>query len=248
MNVKLIIFDLDGTLTESKCNMTLSMGRLLSKLSKKYKIGVISGASLKQFKSQFVKYLPVSTNFTNLYILPMNGSELLKGVSKKNWKLVYSKHLSKNENLSIKKAFEKTLSEINYKPKKICGPLLEYRGGQVTFSALGMNTPVLKKKKWDPDQKKRKKIVRILKKHLKNFEIGIGGTTSIDVTKKGITKAYGVGEMLSYVKLKKTEAVFFGDAVFPGGNDSSVKLLGVKSLRVFSPRDTEKFIRKFISV
>jgi len=65
----------------------------------------------------------------------------------------------------------------------------------VTFSALGQQAPLAEKEKWDPDFAKRKKITAILEKHIPEFSIRMGGATSIDVTKSGIDKAYGIGKL-----------------------------------------------------
>src|SRR5690606_27985880 len=98
--------------------------------------------------------------------------------------------------------------------KKIWGDQIEDRGSQITFSALGQDAPFEEKKGWDDDFAKRKKIVEHLKKPLKEFSIVMGGTTSIDITKPGIDKAYGIQKLKEVLGFDILEILFIGDALF----------------------------------
>ena len=69
---------------------------------------------------------------------------------------------------------------------------MEDRGSQITFSALGQQAPLKNKEKWDSDFAKRKNIKAILDTYIPEFSVRMGGTTSIDITKPGIDKAYGI--------------------------------------------------------
>ena len=73
---KLIIFDLDGTLAESKQPLTGEMATLFAKLLAVTKVGVASGGALPQFIKQIVDRLPRHTNLANLYLLPTSGAAL----------------------------------------------------------------------------------------------------------------------------------------------------------------------------
>jgi phosphomannomutase len=75
------------------------------------------------------------------------------------------------------------------------GDVIEDRGSQITFSGLGQQAPLEEKKKWDPDFIKRKKIKALLDKLIPEFSVRLGGATSIDVTKHGIDKAYGIRKL-----------------------------------------------------
>ncbi len=94
--------------------------------------------------------------------------------------------------------------------------MIEDRGSQITFSALGQEAPLDEKKKWDPDFKKREKIKEILKPLIPDFSIQLGGSTSIDVTRPGIDKAYGVKKLQETLGIAIEDMIFVGDAVFPG--------------------------------
>jgi len=251
---KLIIFDLDGTITESKSKIDREMSRLISRLLRRKKVAVISGGSFAQFKLQFLPGLAAKKDeLRNLYIFPTNSTSLYiyKGVPacrQAGWRRVYEEPLIKREKQKIMRAFKIALREINYsQPPKIYGPVIEDRKTQITFSALGQRAPVPKKLLWNKKSDSRPRIMRALKKHLKGFEIRRGGLTSIDITRRGINKAYGVRRILKYLKIKKNEAVFVGDALYPGGNDEPARRAGVKCIIVSGPIDVKKLIRKLLN-
>jgi hydroxymethylpyrimidine pyrophosphatase-like HAD family hydrolase len=70
MQRQIIVFDKDDTLTKAKCNITNSMAELLSKLTHKYKVAIITGGSWDNIYEQIVSKLPKNTNFKNLYVFP----------------------------------------------------------------------------------------------------------------------------------------------------------------------------------
>ncbi|MEK7582179.1 MAG: HAD-IIB family hydrolase [Patescibacteria group bacterium] len=244
----IIVFDLDQTLSESKVPLDGEMSSLLSELLRIKKVAVVSGASYEQFEKQFLKHLICPPEMLkNLYLLPTNGASLYE--YNDNWRRVYHQELTEDEKKTIFDAFEKSLAEGGYqKPDKIYGVLIEDRSAEVTFSGLGSDAPLLLKKEWDPDFKKREKIAEILRRYLHSFSVSIGGATSIDVTKKGIDKAYGLKKVMEYLNLKPEQMLFVGDALFSGGNDASVISLGIKVVSVSDPGigDTKRFIRKLL--
>jgi len=129
-----------------------------------------------------------------------------------------------------------------FKAEKVWGEPIEDRGSQITFSALGQQAPLAEKKKWDPDFTKRKKIKGILENLIPEFSVHLGGTTSVDVTKPGVDKAYGIRKLRDVLGIKIEEMIFIGDALFPGGNDYPAKEAGVVSIQVRDPNETKRVI------
>lgn len=244
---ELIIFDLDGTLTASKSNLKPDMAQLLEKLLEKKKVAVIGGGSYKQFRNQFVDYLNIREGLlSNLFLFPTCSTAFYR-YKDGEWKKIYEEALSKEEKEKIFNAFEKTFSELNYKhPEKTYGKIIEDRISQITFSALGQKAPLEEKQKWDPNAEKRKRIKSVLEKYIPEFEIRIGGTTSIDVTKKGIDKAYGIRQIEKHLGIPKNKMLFIGDALFPGGNDWPVKETGVECIAIKGVEECKKVIKKII--
>jgi phosphomannomutase len=144
---------------------------------------------------------------------------------------------------SLQKAIE--LSHFNTEVS--WGELIEDRGSQITFSALGQQAPLEEKKKWDPLFSKRKQMKAFLDNLIPEFSVRLGGTTSVDVTKQGIDKAYGIRKLRDILGVAIQEMIFVGDALFPGGNDYPAKEAGVASIQVRDSTETKRVIEAFIA-
>ena len=247
---KLIIFDLDGTLAPSKSRMDFEMAGLLAGLLKANKmVAIISGGKYAQFEKQILPVIAevgVGNNIKNLFLFPTCGAAFYKHANNV-WKEVYAENLSNLEKNKIKNSFELVFQKLEYQhPEKVYGEILEDRNTQITFSALGQQAPLELKETWDPDSKKRLKIINALAEYLPEFDLAIGGTTSIDVLHKGINKAYGIRKMEEYLGVTKVEMLFMGDKVFPGGNDYAAKEAGVECIQVANPEETKKHIARIL--
>lgn len=237
-NKKLLIFDLDQTLAESKQKVPEEMLINMVYLLEKYKVAVISGAKFDQFNQQFLNNLiKVTVNLhliKNLHILPICGAEYFN-FNGNDWQNVYKEHFSDLEK-------DKILYVLNRHTKKyqFCGinNQIEDRGGQITWSALGQTAHPSVKKLWDPQSVKRNKLREEIIKDLPEFEVRIGGSTSIDITKKGIDKSFGLTKLISILQIDKTDCLFFGDALHEGGNDFPVKQMGIECIEVVNYKDT----------
>ncbi len=241
---KLFIFDLDGTLTESKSAISPKTAKLISALLENKRVAIISGGKFDQFKKQFLSKLKIKeAALKNLTLFPTNSTAFYTRASS-SWKKIYEETLSAEEKDSILAAFTKLQqSPVYQKPKKIYGEVVEDRGAQITLSALGQLAPVKEKIKWNKSNDLRSKYISLLKKYLKNFELKKGGLTSIDITRKGIDKSYGVKRILKELSISKKDAVFVGDAFYRGGNDAPARKAGVACIPVSGPKDTEKIIK-----
>lgn len=247
---KLIVFDLDGTLAKSKSVIDSEMVGLLTELLTYRKVAVIGGGKYQLFKNQLISQLKIKKELLkNLFLFPTTATAFYKYES--GWKNVYLLELSKTERDLIKKTFQRVFEEINYiHPKKTYGKIIEDRGTQVTFSALGQDIVAkigrrgLKlKDEWrDKNQDTKMKIAKLMSKYLPNLEVRAAGHTSVDVTKKGIDKAYGLKQIQKYIKVNIPDMLFIGDAIFPGGNDYAITKTKVDYVKVKDPEDTKKVI------
>ena len=242
---KLIVFDLDGTLAPSKSSLAPETAALLHDLLGIIKVAVISGGAWAQFEKQLLTDLPQGSLLTNLSLLPTCGTKFFEYKGK--WMELYSEDLTAEQKKKIIDSMDKAAEEAGYRAKKVWGEVIEDRGSQVTYSALGQQAPLAEKEKWDADFSKRKKITAILEKLIPEFSIRMGGATSIDVTKPGIDKAYGIGKLRDTLYLSLKEMVFIGDALFPGGNDYPAEKAGVVSVPVKGPDDTNLVIRTILA-
>ena len=242
---KLIVFDLDGTLAESKSSIDPEMSRLLHDLIGIVKVAVISGGDWQQFENQVISKLPAGTLLTNLSILPTCGTKFFRYA--KDWQKIYSEDFTPDEKTKIIASLKTAISEAGFKVEKHWGEVIEDRGSQITYSALGQQAPLDEKKKWDADFAKRKKIKSIVDKLIPEFSVRMGGATSIDVTKPGIDKAYGMGKPRDVLGILLKEMIFIGDALFPGGNDDPAEQAGVVSIGVQGPHETKRTIETAIA-
>ena len=242
---KLIVFDLDGTLAESKASIDAEMATLLDHLLKIVKVSVISGGAWLQFEKQVLAHLSKDQRLKNLSLLPTCGTKFYKYDSK--WELLYSEDFSIEEKKKILSSLKQATETAELKPAKTWGDLIQDRGSQITFSGLGQQAPLEEKKKWDPDFAKRKKIKVLLDKLIPEFSVRLGGATSIDVTQQGIDKAYGIRKLRDVLGIAISEMIFIGDAVFPGGNDYPAKEAGALSIRVRDPYETKRVIEAIIA-
>ena len=254
-NKDLVIFDLDGTLTPSKSPMDLDMAELFVKLLAVKKVAVISGAQMSQFRIQLLNPLKGhKAKFENLFLFPETSTQFFR-YRKGKWREVYAHKLSSLEVKKIRAAFKKAFDEIHYiQPKKLYGPVIQNRGSEVAFSALGQNIVsilggqgVRLKSKWKKEHSDLKmKIARHVAKQLPHLEVHAAGYTSIDVTRKGIDKAYGVRQIHKQLGVPIKKMVFVGDAIFPGGNDYEAIKSGIDYIKVKGPAETKNLIKDLI--
>jgi phosphomannomutase len=241
---KLIVFDLDGTLAESKAAIDKDMAERLAALLTVAKVAVISGGDWPQFEKQVLSHLPKGKKLQNLSILPTCGTKFYQ--YKTSWKQLYAENFTDAQKKKIIQSLNEAVDASGYKAKKTWGETIEDRGSQVTYSALGQQAPLDEKKKYDPDFKKRDKIKTHLEKLIPEFAINLGGATSVDITKKGIDKKYGMHKLRDILDIKISEMIFIGDAIFPGGNDYPAKQSGAFSICVKDPDETKKVVEGII--
>lgn len=241
----LIVFDLDGTLAKSKAALDDEMAQLLGRLLSVVKVAIISGGDYPQFDIQVLGHLPPGSNLANLSILPTSGTKFYQ--YRDGWQKLYSDDLSDADKTKIESALEQAVAQSGFQPAQSWGPRIEDRGTQITYSALGQEAPLDEKSKWDPDFAKRQQIKAILDKMLPEFSVRLGGTTSIDVTRPGIDKAYGIRKLRDVLGIPITQMLFVGDAIFPGGNDYPAFQAGAESIEVRDPDETKVVVKTIIA-
>ena len=249
---KIIAFDIDGTLTPSKSSISAEMAGLVKELLKKRLVVAISGARFLQFKNQFLPPLlndPELLPFIkNLKLLPTSGSQRFEYDEAKNeWQMTDKEPLGEGVKNKAKKLLKEIIQSGEYEiPSNPAGDLVEDRDTQITFSGRGQLATVEEKTKWDPDQRKRKKIKAALEPHLPETSILINAYSSIDILPKGFNKAVGLLRFLKRMGLQKTDLLFVGDGLFPGGNDYPVQEAGFDVIAVKGPEDTAALIKNWI--
>ncbi len=245
---KLIVFDLDGTLAESKAKIDQETATILSGLLNKKKIGIVGGGMFESFKFQVLTTLPQNTKLENLFLLPLNGGSFY-GYQDGEWRKIYSYELSNEEKKEIREAFDRVFREVGYAiPDNIYGKQTEDRGSQITFSMLGQEAPLDEKTRWskkhDAD---RLRMVLKLQEYLPDMEIKTAGLTSIDITKKGINKKFAIEKLTEYLNIPIADTLFIGDAFGHDDNDSPALESGALCFKVKKTEETKNLIRYLLS-
>jgi phosphomannomutase len=237
-DIRAVIFDLDGTLAPSKSPIAESTARLLTRLLDRVEVCIISGGTYSQFQTQVLRYLTEGQNLTRLHLMPTCGTRYYRWESD-SWQMVYAEDLASSARTRIAAVLTEGARILALTGSQTWGATVEDRGTQVTYSALGQHAPVEAKLAWDPDGAKKAQLCRYAAARLPDFEVRSGGSTSVDVTAKGIDKAYGIAKLQHYVHLRIDELLFLGDRLDVDGNDYPVLRMGVTSIPVSGWQDTD---------
>ncbi len=245
---KTIVCDLDGTLARSKSSLTPEMAEVICRLLPKYSFVVVSGGAFSQFEKQFLSSFSCPKELMkNLYLFPTMGSTCyVYDEESDDWKQTYNENFTEIEKIEIIKALNESIAESGLDLSSPYGGIIEDRGSQVTFSGRGQDAPIDVKVKWDHDQIRRKALVELIKKRIPQYEISIGGTTSIDITRKGVDKAYAIRKIEELLKVKDEDIIFVGDALFKGGNDAAVKKTHIDYIQTDGPDQTIEILRNYL--
>ena len=256
MKRTVIAFDLDGTLAPSKSPLPDRMGEMLDRLLEHYHVCVISGGKFGQFEKQLLNGLQAGPErLERLHIMPTCGTRYYRyEPTEHKWIQLYAEDFTEAEKEKIKKALMKGVEECGYIEKKTYGEILEDRGSQVTWSALGQDIVdhlgpegVRLKEEWDPDNAKKNKVRDFVAELIPEFEVRVGGVTSVDVTKPGIDKAYGMRKIMDMLEIGKEDIFFIGDRIREGGNDYPVKLMGIDTLQISKWEETAMAIEVILA-
>lgn len=264
---RVLSFDVDQTLNVAKTPIPPEMAKVLTKCLDYFEICPISGQKFEQFLIQIVKPLKdagaTPAQLQHLHLFVAQGTQYYRYNPKtaKNpasttpetpetaktpddpeaWHQVYNYPLSTEDVARIVETLEQSARELGYwEADKLQegDEIIENRLSQVTFSALGQAAPTEAKYAWDPDLKKREKIVAKCREKLPDFLYEIGGTTSINVAAPGMNKQFGMTHLLEEIKVDKSQVLYFGDMTQPGGNDYPVVQMGIDTITVRSHEDT----------
>ncbi|WP_448062771.1 HAD-IIB family hydrolase [Cellulomonas hominis] len=244
---RLVAFDLDDTLAPSKSPLDARMADLLTSLLDVVEVCVISGGQFGQFQMQVIDRLTGATpvQLARLHLMPTCGTQYFRhdGTA---WQQVYAQNLTDDEKSRALAAVSDRAQALGYWETETWGPILEDRGSQITFSALGQAAPVAAKSAWDPTGAKKTALREAVAELLPDLEVRSGGSTSVDITRKGIDKAYGMTRLAEVTGIDLQEMLFVGDRLDEAGNDYPVKALGVPCHAVTGWEDTADYLDSLI--
>jgi phosphomannomutase len=238
------LFDVDGTLTIPRGEITPEMNAFMMELSKKVTVGIVGGSDLPKQEEQLgqgiAKVFPY--NFSQNGLVAYKDGELQEVQT-------ISKHLGEDNVKRISNWVMKYLADLDIPVKR--GTFFEFRSGMFNISPIGRNCSREERndyEKFDLENNIRKNMVAAMKKEFADLDLtfSIGGQISFDCFPVGWDKTY----CLRYLKESDFDEVhFFGDKTFEGGNDFELfahpRTIGHT---VTSPNDTkEQCTKLFLS-
>lgn len=248
----LVAFDLDDTLAPSKSPVPEPMARALRALLDVVPVCVISGGQINQFRDQVLARIGASpAELTRLHLMPTCGTRYYRyeGTASETsddalagWSLEYANDLTPEQITEGFAVVEREARRLGLWETETWGPVLEDRGSQITFSALGQEAPVDAKRAWDPTGEKKSALRDAVAPYLPGLEVRSGGSTSVDITLKGVDKAYGMRRLAEVTGIALDDMLFVGDRLDPAGNDYPVKALGVPCHAVTGWEDTAAYV------
>ena len=230
------IFDVDGTLTPSRNPMDKDFKDFFKKFIKKKRVWLISGSDKDKTIEQVGE--DIWTSVERAY--QSSGNQLwVKG------KLKYQYEFKTEDYL--KELLEMFLDKSEY-PHRY-GNHIEERPGALNFSVVGRDCTQEQREhyaKWDDKHQERKDFAWEIKERYPWLDAVVGGEISIDIYEKFKDK----GQIVKDIRGKFE---FFGDRLYPGGNDFAIqqeiviqKRKGCKTHRVKTWRDTEELLHSTI--
>ncbi|XP_074279905.1 phosphomannomutase-like isoform X2 [Silene latifolia] len=206
------LFDVDGTLTAPRKEVTLEMSQFMKELRKVVTIGVVGG-------SDFVKISEQLAINDYDYFFAENGLVAYKaGVELAIMSL--KQHLGDDKLKEFINFTLKYIADLDIPIKR--GTFIEFRNGMINVSPIGRNCSQEERdefEKYDKVHKIRAKMVSILREKFAHFNLtfSIGGQISFDVFPRGWDKTYCLRYLEDF-----SEIHFFGDKTFEGGNDYEI--------------------------
>jgi len=245
--VRAVAFDLDDTLAVSKSRIDDRMAGLLARLIRVTDVCIISGGRFEQFDSQVLQHLNADAeSLASLHLMPTCGTRYYRWAGD-DWRLVYAEDLAEDQKRRIVAVLEQGARELGLWADTTWGERIEDRGSQITFSALGQQAPPAEKYQWDPDGQKKQQLRAYAADLLPGLEVRVGGSTSVDVTRQGIDKAYGMRKLMAQLGISASEILFVGDRLEPGGHDYPVRAVGVRCVEVTCWQDTADYVEELLA-
>jgi phosphomannomutase len=245
MMQKHVFFDLDNTLTPSRALMLEAHRPTFDELCRRCDVIVVTGGAEEQIRKQ-IPFEPTD----RFFMLSQQGNFAVHKNGERLWQEMVTQEQEK-----IVRPFARSLTEDYLKEtgKTLAdeNDIFENRGSQFASSIVGFHAPNEVKYATDPDQSIRRRLLLNRMAEVRSLhDIGIdvmpAGTTTFDFILRGKHKGFNISRLLKRENWAVSDCVYFGDALFPGGNDETV--IGVIPTKpVGNPDATFIFIKEMLS-
>jgi phosphomannomutase len=206
-SVNKFIFDVDGTLTPSRSKIDESFATFFFDFCTMNKVYLVTGSDRPKTVEQIGNVLYGMADC----VYNCSGSEVYKGnrlIRSSDWVM------PKNQLSWLEDKLEESTFVLR------TGKHIEARSGMVNFSIVGRNATLKERAlyiEYDEQINERQTIAMLFEDRFPNMQATVGGETGIDIAPKGADKSQILKEFDGEDNLH-----FFGDAIFPGGNDWSI--------------------------
>ena len=245
---KAALFDLDDTLALSFENPSAEMLTRLRKLLDYIPVALITGRDFAWMSKDFLPAIITSPHSERFFVLTEGSAQCFQWQSGA-WKELYSSAISDEEVQKIREAVLESVGETGaLEGISVYGEQFRRKKAMVAFATTGLDASKEYRYSWDPGNVRRSKLRDAIALKLPEFDVVMGGATSIDITRKGVNKAYGVKWLAEKRGVAPSEMLYVGDALFEGGNDALVIPTGIQTRSVSGPPETEKVIDELLKV
>ena len=235
--IKLIAFDLDGTLTQHKTPLSEETRAILDRLAEKYTLLMVGAGRCERIFSQMNNY-PID-------IIGNYGLEYSR-YDKEAGKLVSVRDLVLDcDRESVAQRIAMLREKFGF--TEFSGESMEFHAsGCVTFPILGTKAVAEDKLAFDPTREKRRKIYTEVKECFSEYKVFIGGSSSFDMAPPPYDKYYALDLYCKENGYSHDEVIFVGDDFGEGGNDESVYLSDFGFIKITDYRLFGEFIKELL--
>ena len=235
--IKLIAFDLDGTLTQHKTKLSSENKNVLDRLSKKYRLLMVGAGKCDRIFEQMNHY-PI--DIIGNYGLQYSKYDALTGES-----VLVRDDVFPCDRESVTERIEKLRTKYGFTEYR--GDSVEFHSsGCVTFPILGTRAEQADKLAFDPDRQKRRKIYKEVTEVFNDYMVFIGGSSSFDMAPKPYNKYYALSLYCEEKGISHDEVIFVGDDWGEGGNDESVYLSDFGFIKIDNYLELENVLSELL--
>jgi len=230
INNNIVLFDMDGTLTEPRGKFNTELLLNLRNLSRHTEIGILTGSDLNYIESQMLKLIKYSEIRFKTHLLPCNGTKHLlpPKYPDDDFKLVHENnkesHLKEIHHREILKIITQLQADVCFYPVPLTGHFVNYRGSMINWCPIGRNASAIQRKEfvnYDNETGFRKRFLKALQHKLSlqcpgKVEVKLGGETSFDIFPVNWDKTYALRHF------EDKTCWFVGDRCEPSGNDYEI--------------------------
>lgn len=227
--VKLVAFDLDGTLTRHKSPLGEKNRAVLDKLREKYRLLMVGAGTCQRIFNQMCQY-PI--NIIGSYGLqyaeydPATGGQIIR----------WNEHADVDRDEIMRRA---TLLREKYALNDYEGEPMEFH---LTFPVLGTKARLPEKLAYDPDKTRRRAMFAFVKELFHDYNVMIGGTSSFDMVPGQYGKLNALRRYIREHGLTDDQVVYCGDDYREGGNDHDVYAGGIPFVKVDDYENLENLL------